>query len=258
MSDVPLLEVRGLTVRIGGQWVCRNLDLLVAPGERWGILGCNGVGKTTLLLTLAGIRPALVGEVWLRGERRDRLSRREAARRLGLMPQDSADLFPATVLEIALAGRHPHLPPWQWETPEDGALAYAALQAVGLEGFARRQVRSLSGGERRRLALAMLMTQDPSLWLLDEPTNHLDVAHQMQAVELIATRIARGGQGVLMTLHDINLAVRCCDRILLLFGDGETAAGPTAQILTEPALSRLYRHPVRSVMTESGLLFYPT
>lgn len=258
MSDVPLLEVRGLTVRIGGQWVCRNLDLLVAPGERWGILGCNGVGKTTLLLTLAGIRPALAGEVWLRGERRDRLSRREAARRLGLMPQDSADLFPATVLEIALAGRHPHLPPWQWETPEDGALAYAALQAVGLEGFARRQVGSLSGGERRRLALAMLMTQDPSLWLLDEPTNHLDVAHQMQAVELIATRIARGGQGVLMTLHDINLAVRCCDRILLLFGDGETAAGPTAQILTEPALSRLYRHPVRSVMTESGLLFYPT
>ncbi len=255
--SAPLLETSRLTLEIGGRQVCRELDLTVRHGERWGILGINGVGKTTLLHTLGGLRPPLSGEIRLDGRPLAALPRRQAARLCGLLFQDQSDPFPSTLLETALIGRHPHLGRWQREGPQDQAIALDALEQVGLATMAGRLAHTLSGGERRRLALATLLTQDPQLYLLDEPTNHLDLRQQIAVLDLLGRKAREQRKAVVMILHDINLAARCCDRVLYLFGAGETLHGPAREMLTEANLTRLYGYPVASVAGENGPVYYP-
>ncbi|HID49311.1 MAG TPA: ABC transporter ATP-binding protein [Chromatiales bacterium] len=250
----PLLSTRNLRLAIGERILCRGLDLDVHAGQCWGLLGQNGAGKTTLLHTLAGLRSGQGGEIRLGGTPIDELPRRDVARRLGLMPQDSIDAFPATVLETALIGRHPHLSRWQWESPRDLALARDALRRTGLAGMEARPVSTLSGGERRRLALATLLVQAPPLMLLDEPANHLDLRHQHDMLGLLRDQ-ARAGHAVLMVLHDINHALRYCDHVVLLFAEGKPRHGP-AGVLLEPALlSELYQHPVSRIQDGQHSLF---
>lgn len=252
-----LLETKNLSTRIAGNWVCRDLNLSVARGSRWGVLGMNGAGKTTLLHTLAGLRPAVSGEVWLEGVPLAQLSRRLRAQRCGLMLQDSDDAFPATVWETVLLGRHPHLRAWAWESAQDERMAREALTAVALSGFEGRDTISLSGGERRRLALATLLAQDPALLLLDEPANHLDMHHQVSLLELLSRQVAQGAKALIMVLHDVNLAARFCDSVLMLFGDGETLHGPVREVMTAENLQRVYQHKITSVDTADGRFFYP-
>ena len=258
MSDAAaILETKALAVSIGGKQVCRDLNLTMRPGERWGMLGLNGVGKTSLLLTLSGIRAQDAGEVWLDGANLANTPRRQVAQRVGMMFQDSDEAFPSGVMEAALIGRHPHLQAWAWESAQDETIARSALEAVSLAGFETRSSATLSGGERRRLALATLLVQDPQLFLLDEPVNHLDVQHQIAALALLTRLTREQGKTLLMVLHDVNLAARYCDFLLLLFGEGETLQGPARELLTEVNLQRLYNHPLRRVQTDVGDFFYP-
>ncbi|MDT8383882.1 MAG: ABC transporter ATP-binding protein [Gammaproteobacteria bacterium] len=253
----PLLQARALDVEIGGKSVCQGLDMDIQAGQHWGLLGVNGVGKTTLLHTLAGLRAPREGSLWLGGEALAALPRRRIAQQIGVLLQDDVDAFPGTVLETVLSGRHPWLGQWQWESEADRALALTALGDVGLAGLGTRQVNTLSGGERRRLALATLLVQDPQLFLLDEPTNHLDPHHQIGLLSLLAQRVSQQGRASLMILHDINLATRFCDHLLLLFGDGEHLSGPTREVLNTDTLSRLYGHPVISVQGPKGTIYLP-
>jgi iron complex transport system ATP-binding protein len=252
----PLLRARGLTLRAGERLLCAELDLEITPGQRWALLGVNGSGKTTLLHTLAGLRAPFAGSVELDGADLAQLGRRAVARRLGLLPQDTPDPFPATVMETALLGRHPFLSPWGRESAADRAQACAALKEVGLGAMGDRSVAGLSGGERRRLAFAVVRVQDPALWLLDEPTNHLDLRHQALVLERMGERCAAGA-ACLMSLHDPNLAARHASHALLLFGDGRWEAGERDSMLTAERLSRLYGHPLREVEVEHRRLFVP-
>lgn len=256
-NPLPILETQALSVSIGGKQVCRELNLALRPGERWGMLGLNGVGKTSLLHTLGGARQSEAGEILLDGASLAATPRRHAAQRAGMMFQDSDEAFPSSVMEAALIGRHPHLHAWEWESAQDEDIAHAALNAVGLSGFEARSTATLSGGERRRLALAALLVQDPQLFLLDEPVNHLDVHHQIAALDLLTRLTREQNKTLLMVLHDVNLATRYCDFLLLLFGDGETLQGPVRELLTETNLERLYHHPMRRVPTDAGDFFYP-
>ena len=242
----PLLEAHNLDVRIGGQQICRDASFEFRAGECWGILGLNGAGKTTLLHTLAGLRPPESGQICLNGNPLQHMARRRIARHLGLMPQDTPDPFPASVLDTALIGRHPHLSRWQWESSQDIEQAQAALKQVHLHGFEQRQVNTLSGGERRRLALATLLVQAPVMLLLDEPTNHLDLHHQHQLLELLRDQV-HNGASILMVLHDINHVVRYCDHVILMYDNGTIAQGRQSEILNAEVLTQLYRHPVMEV-----------
>jgi len=255
--STPLLSARGLAVKIGGKQVCADLDLDIHAGQRWTLLGINGVGKTTLLHTLAGLRAPTTGQVLLNGQAIDTLPRRQVAQQLGLLLQEEGDAFPGTVLETALSGRHPHLGRWQWESAADIALAEQALTQVGLSGLEKRQIGTLSGGERRRLSLATLLTQDPRLFLLDEPTNHLDPHQQITLLTLLAAQTQDSTHGLLMILHDVNLASRFCDHALLLFGNGETLHGSMASVLTAQNLQRLYDHPVTELDGPHGAVYLP-
>lgn len=255
-SAPPLLETRGLTVTVGGHTVTAGLDLTLSAGERLAILGRNGAGKSTLLATLAGLRAPSAGEVRLAGRPYPDLSARDAALVRGWLAQTAPDPFATTVQETALAGRHPHLGRWEWESAEDARLARAALAQVGLAGFEARQVATLSGGERQRLGLATLLTQAPSLYLLDEPLAHLDLNHQIASLELLA-RQAEAGAATVLVLHDPGLAARYCDRVVLVFGDGTVAQGPCDQVLTARTLSCLYGYPLKELADGGRRWFVP-
>ena len=221
----------------------RGLSIEARGGEFIALLGRNGVGKTLTLHTLAGLRTAAAGSVLLEGRELAAWGGRERAQRLALLPQLIEDPFPASVLDTALIGRHPHLPFWQWEDAADVACARAALAAVGLENLAARAVDSLSGGERRRLDIATLLAQDAAVCLLDEPTNHLDPRHRNEMLALFRARADAGGL-VIAALHDPTLAARSADKALLLFGDGRWRFGEAATILSGANLSELYEVPV--------------
>jgi iron complex transport system ATP-binding protein len=251
------LSARNLTVSIGGKTVCRDLDIELRTGQCWGLLGINGVGKTTLLHTLAGLRPPAAGQVLLDEQDIKALPRKHIASHIGLLQQEDHDAFPATVLETVLLGRHPHLGRWQWETTDDHTRATQALAHVGLTGFEQRQVDTLSGGERRRLGLATLLTQDPQWFLLDEPTNHLDPHYQLTLLDLLVQRVRNEERGLFMILHDVNLAVRFCDYVILLFGEGEACCGPIEEVLDAATLGRLYGHPMMAVEGPSGVVYLP-
>jgi len=253
-EDRDTLSAVDLNVAIAGRILVRDLNLTLEPGQFTAVLGENGAGKTTTLHTLAGLTPAVSGQVLLGGRPLNAWPRRARARRLGLLPQVSEDPFPATVLESALIGRHPYVGFWQWEGERDLGLVRAALSECDLTGADSRMVATLSGGERRRLALATVLAQDPGVMLLDEPLNHLDPHHQQDVLECLRRR-ADAGKAVLATLHDATLAARYADRVLLLYGDGAWEFGPVAATLTGPRLSRLFRITVREHALEGRRVF---
>jgi len=247
MSRPALLEVRALDVSIGQVQVVRQLDLSLCAGQSLGLLGPNGVGKTTLLRSLAGLHPPDAGQIMLDGLALGSLKRREIARRMGMLLQHTQYAFDASCLETALIGRHPHLGLIQREGAHDRALALAALKATGLSELAERSCMDLSGGEARRLALATLLVQDPAVMLLDEPTNHLDPAHQVGVLDVVAARLRDRQHAAVMALHEVNLATCYCSHVLLLYGHGEWELGVTEQLLDEHRLSRLYGCTMRRI-----------
>ncbi|MDO9225113.1 MAG: ABC transporter ATP-binding protein [Pseudomonadota bacterium] len=253
----PLLATHDLAVSIGGKAVVRGLNLALHPGDRLAILGRNGVGKTTLLHTLAGLRAPDSGEVMLSGQTYAALGPRRAAQLRGLLPQHQGDAFAASVLETVLIGRHPHLSRWDWESTADEHLARAALAAVGLAELAARSIHTLSGGERQRVALATLLVQQPQVYLLDEPLAHLDLNHQIAVLELVSRRVREEAAALVMVLHDINLAAHFSDQALLLHGEGEHELGASAAVLDAARLSRLYGHPLREIRDETRRWFVP-
>jgi iron complex transport system ATP-binding protein len=253
-ADLELLGAASLDVAVAGRPLVAALDLRVAAGQFVCVLGANGAGKTLTLHTLAGLRPPAAGGVRLCGRALLDWPRRERARRLALLTQVSEDPFPGTVLDAVLVGRHPHVSLWHWETEADVAVARAALAACDLAGLEERAIDTLSGGERRRVALAEVLAQDPDVLLLDEPQNHLDPHHQLDVLKLLRAR-ADGGRAVVATLHDPSLAARFADQVLLLYGDGRWACGETATTLTAAALSVMYRVAVEEVLVAGRRLF---
>jgi iron complex transport system ATP-binding protein len=252
--DIKLLEVSGLHISVPGRRLVESLDMTLAGGEFIAVLGRNGTGKTLSLLTLAGLRPSDGGTISLGGAAIGSLHRQQIARRLALLPQDTDDIFPATVIDTALVGRHPHIGRFRWESPQDYEFARASLAQVGLDELSDRDVLSLSGGERRRLAIAQVLTQSPDIYLLDEPTNHLDPQHQVDTLNIFR-RAADSGAGVIASLHDVNLAARVADRCLLLFGDGRWEFGTTDEVLDEERLEALFETPIEAVNWRDRRLF---
>jgi len=251
------LKCSHLDLSIAGIQVVADFNLELSPGSFWGLLGSNGVGKTTLLKCLAGLLPPKGGQVLLESRAMDELPRRVLARHVGMMQQHTAYVFDSSVLQIALTGRHPHLGYWQRESPADIDKTQAALAAVGLGDFTQRSVTGLSGGEARRLAFAALLVQEPDIMLLDEPTNHLDLRHQVQIMGMIRDRTVGAASTAIAALHDVNLAARYCSHVVMLFGQGQWCAGSTGQMLSESSLQRLYGCAVEKLDGTQGPRFYP-
>lgn len=241
MNDAvkPGLNCAGLSISVPGRTLVENLDLEIRPGEVLAILGPNGVGKSLTLHTLAGLREADHGTATLDGQALGELPRQRVATRIALLPQYVEDVFPATVMDTVMIGRHPHIRRFHWESDEDRRIARESLVLVDLAGMLDRDIATLSGGERRRLAIAQVLTQSPAIYLLDEPTNHLDPQHQLDVLQIFVNK-ARAGAAVVTSLHDVNLAARFADKCLLIYGDGRWELGETSAVLTEERLTELY------------------
>lgn len=254
---MSLLSCKDLAVQIAGIEVVNGLELDIRRGEFWGLLGPNGIGKTTLLKCLAGLDEPAAGRVLLESKNIVGLPRKLLARHIGMLQQHTVYVFDSSVMQTVLTGRHPHLGYWEREGSADHKKALEALEAVDLRGFSNRSVTGLSGGEARRLAFATLMVQEPDLMLLDEPTNHLDLRHQLRIMRMVRQQTLDHAHSAFCALHDINLAARYCTHLLMLFGDGEWCAGPADDMLNETSLERLYDCPVERFDSATGPRFHP-
>ena len=254
---MSLLQTKSLVVNMAEKPICTNFDFELQAGEYWGVLGGNGIGKTTLLNTLAGLRPAAGGEIFINGKSSREWKRKHMARKLGMLFQDSVDTFPTTVRETAMIGRHPYVSFLSVEAKQDRDIVNSALADVSLNEMADRQIDTLSGGERRRLALATLLVQDPLIWLLDEPTNHLDLHHQISMLNLIKEKVETNKGAALMVLHDVNLVIRFCTHALLMIEHDNIVCGPVADVLNQENLQILYQHPIKKVEADGSSFFFP-
>ncbi|MFD0266331.1 ABC transporter ATP-binding protein [Streptomyces sp. NPDC127106] len=218
--------------------VVRGVDVDIAPGETVGLLGPNGSGKSSLLRCLAGLRIPDAGTVRYDGESVRGWSARRIARHVAFVAQDAAADSDLRVSDVVGLGRTPFRDRWRGPDTTDRAVVAAALERVGLTALAGRPWRALSGGERQRAHIARALAQQPYALLLDEPTNHLDVKHQLELMELLTG--TGTGRTVLVALHDLSLAARYCDRLLLLHHGRLIASGPPAAVLTAERLAEVF------------------
>lgn len=238
------VECQGVSLRYRTGRGVEDVTFWVAPGELLGIVGPNSAGKSTLLRLLSKVVAPRQGRILIEGRDINRLSRRELARGLAVVPQEFQVAFPFSVAEIVLMGRYPHAAGGSWGTPQDQVVAREAMEATGLLPLAARRVDELSGGERQLVSIARALAQAPSILLLDEPTTHLDLRHQRVVLEiLLQHHRARGGTTVLVS-HDLNLAAEHCDRLLLLAEGQVRAFGPPEEVITEAHLESAYGCPV--------------
>ncbi|WP_229012537.1 ABC transporter ATP-binding protein [Paraburkholderia gardini] len=246
-SAASTLSAQRVTLRAGARTLLDDFTHTFHPGEVWCIAGPNGAGKTTLISALAGLLEPASGHVELDGVRVATWSPAKLAQRRALMPQGERDAFSASVFEIVMLNRFPHLDGWGWERAEDRAAAHAALDTLGLALLKARDVLSLSGGERQRVALAAVLCQDAPLLLLDEPLSHLDLHHQIDCLEALTTWAQpskHSPRSVIFSCHDLNLARRFATHALLLDGNGTAHAGPVRDVLTPALASSAFGYPL--------------
>ena len=223
-----------------GPLVVNGVSVRLAAGALVGILGPNGSGKTTLLRLLSGTRRPSAGRVMLGDQPLDRLSRRDVARRIAVVPQETELAFEYSAIEIVLMGRHPHLGVLTVEGPDDLRIAREALAATGTGHLADRPFHELSGGEKQRIVIAAALAQSAALLLLDEPTASLDLGYQLEVSSLLLRLNQDHGVTMAISTHDLNLAASIC-RELILMRDGKVlASGPTDTVLTPENVRRLY------------------
>lgn len=256
------LSTNELALSAGDKRLINSLTIDFEAGQNWAILGPNGSGKTTLLHCLAGLRAADSGNVVFDDQALERISARERARRVGIVFQHYDDAFPSNVFDTVMAGRHPHLKRnlLAVEGADDERIVLDALRQMGLEPLAHRELNTLSGGERRRVDIAMLLAQQPTVRLLDEPSNHLDLRHQVAILHQLTTveqRTAGNHLINIIAMHDINQAIFYCDHALLLYADGTTAHGPVEDVVSRSALEHLYECKLTEVGDDKRQLFLP-
>jgi len=249
-----LLEVQEIRFRYNSAFALKDLSFELTAGEMIAIIGPNGSGKSTLLKCVSGLFQPEQGNITLAGKNIFDYTARERARRVAVVPQETALAFDLTVAEAVLMGRQPHLKPFQRETPADVAKVEAALEQTGIRSLSQRSVPTLSGGERQRMLIARALAQEPQLLILDEPTSQLDITYQGEILGLLQRLNSHCQVAALVAIHDLNLAVQYFDRFILLAQGRILAQGRAAEVVTDENLRQAYasraveiivnRHPV--------------
>lgn len=244
----PVLHGRDLTFAHprAEKAAVRDVTLSVNPEQLLAVVGPNGAGKTTLLRLLTGSLAPQQGEVRLDDRPLGELDDRERARALAVVPQSESSPFPVTVRDMVDMGRYAHLGPWEPTGEHDRAVVERALERCAIAEFAGRRLDELSGGERQRARIARALAQEAPILLLDEPTAGLDLRYRMELFHLLRELRAEG-PAVLVITHDLNLAARFADRLLLLDRGRATARGAPRNVLSREALEAMYEWPLRLV-----------
>lgn len=245
MGDNSEIELQELTFEYGSQTVLSQISFSVPKQSFTGIIGPNGSGKTTLLKCLDKTLTPTAGRVLLGGKDLARINLKELARKMGVVPQQSEVNFAFSALEIVMMGRYPFLNPFSRESREDWEMGRAAMVATNTWELAARPINELSGGELQRVMIAQALAQNPELLLLDEPTSHLDVNHALEICELLRKLEQSKGLTILAVFHDLNLAARYCDALVLLKAGKIYASGRPEEVLSPENLEEVFDVHVR-------------
>ncbi len=234
------LEMQSVSLGYDHHLVLRDINLKAAPGEMVGLIGPNGSGKSTIIKAMSRVIRPRSGRILLDGRDATRISRRELACLMGVVPQ--MPLLPSTftAFEIVLMGRNPHLGLFQSEGPRDWDIAWQAMEATQTQSLARRRINELSGGEIQCVLIARVLTQQTRAILLDEPTANLDIGRQAEILDLIKSLCQKDNLVVLAALHDLNLAAQYCDRLVLLNKGSIHAEGTPAEVVTADNIKEVY------------------
>ena len=237
---MSIVQVTGLDFRYRDMWALRDISFEVQRGEFLGVIGPNGSGKTTLMKVIDGILVPEKGGVIIKGHAISCMKRKDIARLVAVVPQDSAMVFSFKALEIVMMGRVPHLGMLRFEGKSDLRIAHSAMEMTDTASLAARNMETLSGGERQRVLIARALAQDPEVVLLDEPTAFLDIRHQADFFGLMKRLNRERDLTVLAVTHDINLAAAYCDRIVLLKEGRIHALGTPGEVITEANIRNVY------------------
>ncbi len=247
MSDT-MLAVENLGVRLGGRAIVDAVSFALRPGEMTALVGPNGAGKTTLLRAVAGVLPS-AGRVMLGSARLVDTPARERARKIAYLPQGHVFHWPMSAAAVVALGRLPHADHFARLAAADEAAIARAIAAAGIQDLAERPVTALSGGERARVALARVLATGATVVLADEPTGSLDPRHQFLVMDLLR-RAARAGGAVLAVMHDLALASRFCDRVLVMDRGRLVGDGPPARALSPERIAATFG--VDAIMVDTG------
>ncbi|TDN93084.1 ABC transporter ATP-binding protein [Microbacterium sp. BK668] len=239
-TPAPRLAARGLAAGYPGRRVIEGLDLEIAPGRMTMIIGANACGKSTLLSVLARVNAPLDGRVELDGTDVATMGRRTFAQKVGLLPQHPSAPDGLTVAELVSRGRHPHRGVFQRWNAADTARVAEAMARTGVAELADRPVGDLSGGQRQRVWIAMALAQDPRILLLDEPTTFLDLSHQIEVLDLLRELNRTDGTTIVVVLHELNLAARYADDLVVMSHGRIVAHGAATDVLTAEVVSTAF------------------
>ncbi len=240
MNSDPALRLEGLTVNYGRRPALRGVDLRVERGEMMALAGPNGSGKTTLIRAVLGLLPVDAGMIEILGAPLASLPVRERARRIAWVPQEEAARDNVRLADYVEYGRYAHRDAWSGELDGDRRAVERALASSGLTERAGDGILTLSGGERQRATLARALAQAAPILLLDEPTSHLDIGHQLDFLGRVRDLARAGEVTVIAAMHDLNLAARFTDRVVVLSRGRRVADGPPGEILSEELLLRVW------------------
>lgn len=235
-----MLRAESVSFGYDGGFTLADVSVTIAAGSLTGLLGPNGCGKTTLLKVLCGVLRPRTGRVMLGDRVLPSMTRRELARRVAVVPQETHPAFDYTVMEMVLMGRHPHLSAFQLEGPADLEISHHALDATGTRHLADRNYMTLSGGEKQRVVIASALAQSTEVLLLDEPTASLDLRYQLDIASLLARLNRDRNVTMVLATHDLNLAASLCDRLVLMRAGKILAHGATTDVLSEASINQLY------------------
>ena len=253
----PAVDAQSISFSVEATKLLDRVDIRAERGQFVGLIGPNGAGKSTLLRAISNVLSYQEGAVSLHGEELRSLSARRVAELLALVPQIAPYTQGFTAFELVLMGRYPHLGRFRVEGAADDRIAREAMRLTETEGFASRTIETLSGGERQRVFLARAVAQQPQVLLLDEPTSNLDVLHQLKILTLVR-ELVDGGLTAIAAIHDLNLAARFCDRLVLLAEGRVVTDGSAQDVLTPETIasafgveSAIYREPATGALAVS-------
>lgn len=252
-----MIEIKQLHLHTRDKPLISDLQCRLSLGEIWCVIGRNGVGKSTLLRTLAGIQTPNKGDILLNNQPLSEWSLKALAMQRALLGQDNIDAFGFTVLEQVLAARHPH-GSRVWESPHDQEIAMHAMNEMGVADLAHRLVNTLSGGERQRVSLAAIWAQETPLVFLDEPMSALDLGHQVALMKQLKKKQQSAQKLIVMVSHDLNHALDVATHALLLMGNGEWFAGTREEAMTAPLLSQCLGYPLEIMEKDGRKVFLPS
>lgn len=232
------LKVRDVEFGYTSVPILKDVCIELAESEVLGVVGPNGAGKSTLIRCIDRILKPQRGSILLDGRDINEMRLMELAKRMGYVPQSTSQIFPATVFDTVLMGRRPHLG-WRSSEKDEGKVL-DVLQMLNIENLAMRDINELSGGQQQKVFIARALVQEPDVLLLDEPTSNLDIRHQLEVMEIITSIVREKKISAIMAIHDLNLASRYADRIVMLNGGTIIDAGNPSSVLTPKNIKQVY------------------